>query len=696
MKKQVFKLFVVAALFSARSLFGAGYATDVAIVGEAQAQALDEAREMLARTEKPAAHDALQKAIKEMERAESMLTDAKNKPETLAAAVAAEQAAYQDILKTVPHDFRISRGGRGAGSGQAGQPGRRQLDQLELTSEDDRYETERQATAGPTPQEREQSQVADRLKQLAQRQQDLNDRLKELQTALAQARTEQEREEIQRQLKRLSDEEKQMLADVDDLRQTLDQSPNAESMSKARQQLDQARSDTQRASQQLQNNSVSDALAAGTRAQEGMRNLRESLRNQAASQFTQQMRQLRSQARDLAKQEEAIGSTLQSLENPERKSLDDSAQRQQLVQKMAEQQSGLTNLLDKMQNVSEQAETSEPLLSQQLYDTLRRASQMHNDNLLQTGAELLDHGLVTQAAGAESAVHKNLNELRDKVERAAESVLGNETDALRYAQKELDDLSAQVGKEGGAVGTNSAAGGTNSTSGSQQTSSQKTGQRGTKPGAGDEKGTAGTEPGNGENGTKPGSANGQNGTQPGSGTGQAGTERGLANGQGGTQRASASGQGGQESASAGGQAGGGDGDRLREAAQQFGGATRSGGAGGLGNNGPITGNDFVNWADRMRDVEQVVDSPELRNQLASVREHVAAFRADYRQHKVKPDPKLLRAEVLNPLAEVRTRLDEDLARLANAKSLVPLDHDPVPENYSEMVRKYYEKLGGGQ
>jgi hypothetical protein len=116
----------------------------------------------------------------------------------------------------------------------------------------------------------------------------------------------------------------------------------------------------------------------------------------------------------------------------------------------------------------------------------------------------------------------------------------------------------------------------------------------------------------------------------------------------------------------------------------------------LGNNGPITGNDFVNWADRMRDVEQVVDSPELRNQLASVREHVAAFRADYRQHKVKPDPKLLRAEVLNPLAEVRTRLDEDLARLANAKSLVPLDHDPVPENYSEMVRKYYEKLGGGQ
>ncbi|HEX3717167.1 MAG TPA: hypothetical protein VH595_04295 [Verrucomicrobiae bacterium] len=666
MKKQALKIIIVAALFAAPASFGAGYTNDVATVGEAQAQALDEARAMLERTEKPAAKEALQKAIEEMERAKTMLADAKKKPETLEAAVAAEQAAYQDILKTVPHDFRISRSGRGKGGGQAGQPGSRQLDQLELTSEDNRYETERQAMAAPTPQQREQSQIADRLKQLAQRQQDLNDRLKELQTALAEARTDQEREEIQRQLKRLSDEEKQMLADVDDLRQQMDQSQNADSMSKARQQLDQARSDTQRASQELQNQSVSQALAAGTRAQEGMQNLRENLRKQASSQFTDQMRQLRSQARDLAIQQESIGTNLESLENPDRKSLDDSAQRQELARKMAQQESALTNILGEMQNVSEQAETSEPLLSQQLYDTLRRASQMHNDNLLQTAEQLVDHGLVTQAAGAESAVRKNLNEIRDKVERAAESVLGNETDALRYAQKELDDLSAQVAKEGAGAATNSAAAGTKPGSGGQQESSQKSGKAGVgaQPGSAQGKGASGREAANGQ---------GRTGTEQGSAGDQQGAERALGNG----------GQGG-------------DGDRLREAAQAFGGATRSGGRGGLGNNGPITGNNFVDWSDRMRDVEQVVDSPELRNQLASVREHVAALRADYRQHGRKPDPKFLSAQVLNPLAEVRTRLDEDLARLANVKSLVPLDHDPVPENYSEMVRKYYEKLGGGQ
>jgi hypothetical protein len=48
------------------------------------------------------------------------------------------------------------------------------------------------------------------------------------------------------------------------------------------------------------------------------------------------------------------------------------------------------------------------------------------------------------------------------------------------------------------------------------------------------------------------------------------------------------------------------------------------------------------------------------------------------------------------MTDIRAQIQEDLARLENARSLVPLDHDPVPDNYSELVRKYYEKLGGGQ
>jgi hypothetical protein len=726
MKKLRFKAFLFAAVFCARALFAGDYASDIAIVGEAQARALEQAKGMIEQTENPTMREALQKAIQEMERAELMLTDAKKTPDKLGAAVSAEESAYQGLLKIIPHDYQVSRSrSRGRSGARSGQPRSGQIDQLELTSEEDRYETERQATAAQTPQQKEQLQIADKLKQLAQRQQDLNDRLKELQTALAEARTEQEREDIQRQLKRLSDEERQTLADVDELRQTMDQSPNAASMSKARQQLEQARFDTQRASQELQNESVSQALAAGTRAQQGMQELREEMRNQASSQFAKQMRQMRSEARDLANQEENISTNLEALTNPDQKSLDDSAPRQQLARQMAHQESALTNLLGEMQTVSEQAEASEPLLSEQLYDTLRRASQMYNESLLKTGEQLIDHGLVSQAGEAERDVRKNLNELREKVERAAQSVLGNETDALRYAQKELDDLSAQVEREAAAAATNAAqraaagqgAGNTNSTGGNQagnkpgnggrQTSSPNPGQGGQSRGsapddaAGTASSAAGNQPGNGgqqASSQNPGQGSESQGSSPGqSGEAANSTAGNQPNGEG--QQASGQGSGAGEGERGGGNAdGGGGAGRLREVARQFGGAT--GGAGGArgrgGFNGPITGSDFLNWSDRMREVEQVVDSAELRNRLAGVRERVAVYRSDYRRRGQKPDAETLRTQVVDPMNEIRTRLAEDLARLANVKSLVPLDHDPVPENYTEAVRKYYEKLGGGQ
>ncbi|HZV33203.1 MAG TPA: hypothetical protein VFB72_01400, partial [Verrucomicrobiae bacterium] len=229
--------------FAQRSTLSANvsgsYASDIGTVAEAQDEALDQAREMLGKTENAAAQHALEAAIKEMERARAALTAAKNAPDKLPAAIAAEQAAYQALLKMIPRETRVSRSRRGSSSGQAGQAGQQELNQLELTSEENRYETERQASAAPTEQQREQLRIADRLKELAQRQQDLNERLKELQTALDEARTEQERQEAQRQLKRLTDEEKQMLADMDELRQQMDSSPNANSLSKARQQLEQ-------------------------------------------------------------------------------------------------------------------------------------------------------------------------------------------------------------------------------------------------------------------------------------------------------------------------------------------------------------------------------------------------------------------------------------------------------------------------
>jgi hypothetical protein len=304
---------------TAKRLAPAGdYATDIATVDESQEDALEQAKQMLEQTENPIARATLKTAITEMEAADKSLQAAKKNPADLPAAVTAEQAAYQALLKLVPHEYRVNRSKRGNKGGGAGQPGQQQMEQLDMTSAENRYETERQATAAPTGQQREQLEAADRLKQLSQRQQDLNDRLRELQTALQQARSEKEQVEIKRELKHLADEERQMLSDVDDLRQKLDQSPNT-SLSQTAKDLDQTRAETQRAAQELANQSVSQALASGTRAQQSLQNMRENLRSQTSSQFSTQMRQMQNQARDLAQKEEEIGRGMESLEDPDHK-----------------------------------------------------------------------------------------------------------------------------------------------------------------------------------------------------------------------------------------------------------------------------------------------------------------------------------------------------------------------------------------
>ena len=654
------------------------YAADLATVGESQEEALEQAKQMWGEAKNPAARDALQTAVKEMERANKSLESAKKNPADLPGAVAAEQAAYQALLKLVPHEFQVNRSRRGKG-GKAGQPGDRQMEQLELTPEEQRYETERQAAATPTGAQKEQLEAADRLKQLAQRQQDLNDRLRELQTALQQAHTEKEKEEIQRELKHLADEERQMLSDVDDLRQQLDQAPSSSALSQAARDLDKTRAETQQAAQELGNQSVSQALASGTRAEQSMQNTRENLRGQNSSQFSSQMRQLRDQARDLAQKEDEIAHGMEALDNDDHKTLDNTQQRQQLSQQMARQQSALTNLLAGMQDVSEKAESSEPLLSEQLYDTLRRASQMHTESLLETGGELVDRGFLTKAAEVESSARTNITELRQRVEHAAESVLGSQSQALRFAQSELDDLAKQVerglGKEGNSA--SGAGAGTNSASlAAAQTNS-----------AASSRGRANASSPSGEQGA----ASSKSG-DPGNAASQSGQQQDASSQSAAQAQANSPSGAGTESSSSGaqGEAAGGA-ERLRQLVQQIGGAH-----GGGGSAGPIAGDDFRNWTDRMRDVEQVVDSVELRGRLATVRERVAAYRADYKNFGRLPAAETVKTQVLQPMTDVRAQLQEDLARLENVRSLVPLDHDPVPDNYSELVRKYYEKLGGGQ
>jgi hypothetical protein len=108
---------------------------------------------------------------------------------------------------------------------------------------------------------------------------------------------------------------------------------------------------------------------------------------------------------------------------------------------------------------------------------------------------------------------------------------------------------------------------------------------------------------------------------------------------------------------------------------------------------PITGNDFTQWSDRLRDVEQLIDSQDLRSEVANARDQARRVRIETKRGQSKPDWANVELQVLKPLVEVRDQIREELARRSGENPLVPLDRDPVPGRYSELVRRYYEQLG---
>lgn len=888
------------------------YKRDAGVVKQAQESLLEKMQAAKERVEDPRMQGLIEAVEKEMEKAVKHLTAATDSPAPLPDALTAEQAAYQALLKLSTREVQVAKSRNRQSQGQQSAQMQSQLDQLDLKQSDDRYEKQSQAATPQTAEQQEQLTILNRLKELAQRQNDLNEKIKELQTALQEAKTDAEREEIRRRLKRLREEEQQLLADVDELRQRMEQSENQALTADARKQLEKTRADVQRAAEALRQEEASQALAAGTRAQRDLQQLRDDFRKKNASQFTEDMRKLRAEARDLAQKEEDIGKQIEGLsENNRRKTLTDSDEAKGVADRMQQQKGSLTNVLDAMRRVSEQAETSEPLLSKHLYDTLRKASQANTDNSLSLSQELLKKNFVREAGQFEQRARSEIHDLKRGVERAAESVLGDETEALRLAKRELDDLSRQIENEIAQANASGSPGGpqTNQNQraqaraggGRQQNQTpnaqrgqaaqagqpqgddqdpaaaspqdQNSGQQAQQRGAGQQSQQANarsaSQPGNrqaaanqpgqqgepqegqpgeeqqmamnqrGEQANQAAQANrqgqqaqtnrgqqgqqnqqgrqGQQGqgqqpqeaqdqqqnaesqqdqnapgqqaqnnprqpgqrpqNQPGQqgqqGQGQqpqnaqnqqppnansqqaqnAQGQPGQQPGQPAPQAQNPQGQGGQnqqQNQNAQAQNGRGQGnpqnprdpqarqqgeprdptqanaanpqgapgqdEEARKPGRRMGDqriqtANAERGAGGRqqrrGGNffdepdaptdadprGPLTGRDYENWSDRLGNVEEMIDEPDLRNELAQVRERARSVRSEFKRQGKSPQWPFVQTQIAEPLVEVRNRVAEELAKRESKDALVPIDRDPVPTQFSDLVRRYYEKLG---
>lgn len=111
---------------------------------------------------------------------------------------------------------------------------------------------------------------------------------------------------------------------------------------------------------------------------------------------------------------------------------------------------------------------------------------------------------------------------------------------------------------------------------------------------------------------------------------------------------------------------------------------------------PISGDDFRQWSDRLRDVEEMLSDPELRGEAARIREQARELRRDWQRHSADPNWELVRQRVAAPLSQLQREVTEEWLRKTTKDAVVPVDRQPVPRQYQDAVRRYYERIGSGQ
>ncbi len=642
---------------------------DLGVVRESQADVLQQAQSALTQAQDAPAVNTLQEATKHMETSLEHLTEAVESASAaeLTPALTAEQLAYQELLKLREREHQIARG-RGSGRNNDGASARseQQLQQLELTQRENRYETERLAQSQEQTTQREDLQVLNRLRELARRQNEMSNKLKETQVALRQAQNEEQRQEIRRELKRLREEQLEALRDVDELQQRMERPENRRRMAEAREQLGQSRSRIRQSTEELERGMVSRAVTSATRAQRELEQMRDEFQRRTSGQFTEQMRNMRDQAQQLDQRQKEIADEIEQQINSERKTLADSGVNREIAERVEGQRKSTEELIDQMKNVSEQAETSEPLLSKKLYDTLRRASTDNVDRTLEATGELLRRNFLPQAQEIERRAGKGIENIREGVEEAARNVLGDEAESLRQAREQLDELIRQVDEEVARAGRQRT-GDPNEPADSAANQQRRAGAQSGTDGERRDRQYANRPQDGRASANAPTSGDGSADSDPNSARQQdsprGGSRRQIADAGG---RAEPSGWGGNQS---------GQWDRIDP-------------------NGPFTGRDFIQWSDRLRDVEEMLTERELRDEAARVRDRARSIRAEFKRHGKEPQWDIVQQQITNPLTELRKHLSDKLAQLQSDEALVPIDRDPVPSRFAELVRRYYENLGG--
>lgn len=726
---------------------------DVLIESQMQAlQQSDALRETLQDEKSIPILKSLQKKMQDVIDRLREISDSSSASSGMREALKGEQSVYEGLLRLRAREHSIVQQQQSSqpSSQSASQRNRQQqIDQLKLDETKNRFETESMPEEATEPEsEREMRQVMSRLDELARRQEDLNQQVRELDLALREAEAGEQREKLEEELRRLRDQQEEMLRDADELLDRMNNEQVRESMEESRERMEQAREQMQQTNRSLARAEPSPAIASGAKAQEAMEETRDELREKTSEGLRRSMDALRQQATELEQRQSALDRELSEQTHPS--GLETEAASTSTLRTASEldseprdskawqdQQQQLTKLLSQLQETVTESESSEPLLADELYEAFRRAKQQGIEQRMEQIPKFMDRGLEDSAREASSEVLSAIREMKEQIEKSASSVLGSEEQAMQRAIRELDQarawlegerraLDPEASAENGQQGRNEAEGGQAEggegrslvDGASPKAEGKDSGDVATREGAT----TESTSPKDGTQSARsnPASADererGSRGEEP-----AGASERSEGRPSGRAEDASgASGEMPTGGRTGQGRSSESPGEARREQPEGRGprggiGAQPTGEGSEVGNGrvgermgmeqltgesefvAPLTGEDFSRWSDALRDVEELVRDPEWKAEAARIREAAREMRVEYKRHAKDPKWPLVQRMIVVPMDQLRQKVSEELIRKsAKQNEIVPIDRDPVPNQFQQRLDRYYENLGSGK
>src|SRR5204863_5875809 len=122
--------------------------------------------------------------------------------------------------------------------------------------------------------------------------------------------------------------------------------------------------------------------------------------------------------------------TAQPQQKGQTQSLRDTGEREKLIEDLSQQRQRLSGLQEQMRQTIEEAEPTEPLLAERLYDATRNLQDQNVERALESAERSLRNGLSRDAHQHEQSPGPAISQPRDGIQRAAGGCRRDQTATL--------------------------------------------------------------------------------------------------------------------------------------------------------------------------------------------------------------------------------------------------------------------------